>query len=73
MVDRFDFHQGVGHMLQRIQVFAQHVEYVGIGFGYGIVHFLVDEFGYTFTVVAFMPQALAEEDLVLLFAEDHGT
>ena len=73
MVDRFDFHQGVGHMLQRIQVFAQHVEYVGIGFGYGIVHFLVDEFGYTFTVVAFMAQALAEEDLVLLFAEDHGT
>ena len=52
-------------------MFPQDAECICICFGNYIMHFLIDQFGYAFTVIAFVAKVLTQEDLFLLFPEYH--
>ena len=71
MIDRFDFHQGRRHIVQGITMVRKHFDNIIVRLRYHIMHFRINQFGYAFTVIAFMPEALTEKYLVLLFTENH--
>ena len=70
-VDGFDFEKCLRHRFQDFHVCRQGGHGVVVSFVQVLVHFFIDDGGYGFAIVSFRAQLLAQEDLFLVFAENH--
>ena len=71
MIDGFYFEERLRHGFQDRHMVHQGLHGIIVRFVEVLVHFFIDDGRYGLAVVSFRAELLAEEDLFLMFAEDH--